>query len=541
MPTLYLDNITKAFPQASAGPGRLARLAAATRSYRPRGTPPGASDRAPYATQPPNAAPVLRGVTLEIAEGEFFFLLGPSGCGKSTLLRIIAGLETLDSGAVRLGTQDWSRLAPQHRGIGFVFQSYALWPHLSVRDNLALGLKARKLHSSEIARRINNALELVELGDLAHRMPQQLSGGQQQRVALARAIALEPNLILLDEPLSNLDRRLRDSIRNELKSLQRKIGTTMIFVTHDQEEALSMGDRVALLFEGKIAQCGSPQELYRRPTSPEVAKFLGDTNLLTITEMRTEILSTVTERPATNTSPITTPETPLLYLTNLSITSAGLTTCATAGGTVGMAAITTATTIVQPDQLPLQHHIAPHSLAELGFIPSPATSSTSAIPSSAPPTTPYNLTCSIRPEDFTIHAIIPQATATQSSDPQSTAPQATSPQATSLAPLTLDANQFLATVTATSYVGSGYLLTAKLPNGTPLHLSCQSASYHSASYHSATYQSASLSDARSQNLLNKNHIIAPGDTLVLSLNLDAVVPFPVATTTITTATTTTTT
>lgn len=471
MPTLFLDNITKSFPQASAGTGGLARLAAAARSYSTRGATAGDAACRPHA---PQATPVLRGVTLEIAEGEFFFLLGPSGCGKSTLLRIIAGLETLDAGSVRLGTQDWSRLAPQHRGIGFVFQSYALWPHLSVKDNLALGLKARKLAPSDITRRINNALELVELGELAHRMPQQLSGGQQQRVALARAIALEPTLILLDEPLSNLDRRLRDTIRNELKSLQRKIGTTMIFVTHDQEEALSMGDRVALLFNGVIAQCGSPQELYRRPASPAVAKFLGDTNLLDIIEMDTASLrSTASE--------------PLIYLTKLTISPPASSN--------------------PPDELLLQHTNAPQELTELGFNPNAPSGATTSN------ATAHLLTCSIRPEDFTIHQIIHHETQASQDTPIASA---------KLAP-----NQFLATVTTTTYIGSGYLLTAQLANGTPLHLSCQS---------------SSLSDARGPGLppplsdiiapitstapITSAAPIAPGDTLVLSVNLEAIVPFP---------------
>ncbi len=223
---------------------------------------------------------VLKGIDLEIAAGEFFAFLGPSGCGKTTLLRLIAGFETAQSGQVRIGDQEVSRLPPWKRNLGMVFQSYALWPHMTVRKNVAFGLEERRLPRAEIRRRVDLALDMVGLLDLARRRPNQLSGGQQQRVALARTIVIEPKVLLLDEPLSNLDARLRVQMRLELRQLQRKLGLTTIFVTHDQEEANTTSDRIAVINDGIIQQIGSPVELYDHPANLFVAKFLGVANVV---------------------------------------------------------------------------------------------------------------------------------------------------------------------------------------------------------------------------------------------------------------------
>lgn len=223
---------------------------------------------------------VLTGVNLEIQPGEFFAFLGPSGSGKSTLLRAIAGFGPRPQGAIRIGGRDVLSLPPWSRDVGMVFQSYALWPHMSVRDNVAFGLRERRVASAEIARRVDEALALVGLQHLADRMPNQLSGGQQQRIALARTVVIEPKVLLLDEPLSNLDAGLRVQMRRELLSLQRKLGLTTIFVTHDQEEANSTSDRMAVLDGGVIQQVGTPQELYDHPANLFVARFLGTANVL---------------------------------------------------------------------------------------------------------------------------------------------------------------------------------------------------------------------------------------------------------------------
>lgn len=223
---------------------------------------------------------VLTGVDLTIEPGEFFAFLGPSGSGKSTLLRSIAGFGPRPQGAIRIGGKNVVDLPPWKRNVGMVFQSYALWPHMSVRENVAFGLRERKVSGSDITRRVDEALDLVGLKHLADRMPNQLSGGQQQRIALARTVVIEPQVLLLDEPLSNLDASLRVQMRRELLALQRKLGLTTIFVTHDQEEANSTCDRMAVLDKGVIQQIGRPQDLYDHPVNLFVARFLGTANVL---------------------------------------------------------------------------------------------------------------------------------------------------------------------------------------------------------------------------------------------------------------------
>ncbi|MGZ9059072.1 MAG: ABC transporter ATP-binding protein [Burkholderiaceae bacterium] len=223
---------------------------------------------------------VLRDITLAIEPGEFFALLGPSGSGKSTLLRLIAGFNQANRGRLLVDGRDISRVPPHARNIGMVFQSYALWPHMSVYDNVAFGLVERRVAHGEIKRRVGEALSLVGLADYARRRPNQLSGGQQQRVALARTIVIEPQVLLLDEPLSNLDKKLREQMRLELKRLQRTLGITTIFVTHDQEEAMTTADRMAVLDAGVLQQIGRPRELFDTPSNRFVAEFVGSTNLI---------------------------------------------------------------------------------------------------------------------------------------------------------------------------------------------------------------------------------------------------------------------
>lgn len=221
---------------------------------------------------------VLKGVNLDIQPGEFFAFLGPSGSGKSTLLRSIAGFGPQPRGRIMIGDRDVVGLDPWRRNVGMVFQSYALWPHMSVRDNVAFGLRERRLPASTIGPKVMEGLELVGLAHLADRMPNQLSGGQQQRVALARTVVTEPTVLLLDEPLSNLDASLRVQMRRELLRLQRKLGLTTIFVTHDQEEALTLSDRIGILRAGRIVQSGPPREVYDRPADSFCAGFLGEAN-----------------------------------------------------------------------------------------------------------------------------------------------------------------------------------------------------------------------------------------------------------------------
>ncbi|MEO6164990.1 MAG: ABC transporter ATP-binding protein [Candidatus Binatia bacterium] len=219
-------------------------------------------------------------MTLEIGGGELFFLLGPSGCGKTTALRSVAGFYTPDEGRILFNGQDQSRVPPHKRNTGMVFQNYALWPHMDVQSNVAYGLKMRRVSDAEKQQRVRHALEIVQMQAFAERRPNQLSGGQQQRVALARALVIEPDVVLLDEPLSNLDAKLRVDMRSQIKDIHREIGRTMIYVTHDQAEALSMADRIAVMRRGRVVQAGTPRELYNRPESAFVAEFIGGTNLL---------------------------------------------------------------------------------------------------------------------------------------------------------------------------------------------------------------------------------------------------------------------
>ncbi|MBR9827976.1 MAG: putative 2-aminoethylphosphonate ABC transporter ATP-binding protein, partial [Oceanospirillales bacterium] len=222
----------------------------------------------------------LDDISLDIQEGEFVCFLGPSGCGKTTLLRAIAGLEQQEEGAIVQAGQDVSVLPPQQRDFGIVFQSYALFPNLTVNDNIAYGLANMKIPRRERQQRVQGLLDQIHLPDIGDKFPGQLSGGQQQRVALARALATEPGLLLLDEPLSALDARVRLHLRNEICALQRKLGITTIMVTHDQDEALTMADRIVVMDHGRIAQIGTPEEIYQQPATEFVARFVGSMNLL---------------------------------------------------------------------------------------------------------------------------------------------------------------------------------------------------------------------------------------------------------------------
>ena len=219
-------------------------------------------------------------VTLRIERGDLFFLLGPSGCGKTTLLRMIAGFIEPTSGRVRFDDRDMTNVSPNKRNTGMVFQSYALWPHMSVAENVAFGLRVRKVPQAERTERVHEALRMVRMDEYASRKPNQLSGGQQQRVSLARALVVRPDVLLLDEPLSNLDAKLRLEMRAEIRRICKEAGLTAVYVTHDQKEALSMADEVAVLTMGKVAQVGAPRGLYERPSSRFVADFLGETNFV---------------------------------------------------------------------------------------------------------------------------------------------------------------------------------------------------------------------------------------------------------------------
>ena len=222
--------------------------------------------------------PVVDGVSLEVPRGEFFALLGPSGCGKTTLLRMIAGFETPDSGTIAIDGEAMNSVPPHHRPTNMVFQSYAIFPHLNVFDNIAYGLRKLKLPKDALRAKVEAMLATVRLEGLGARAADQLSGGQRQRVALARALVREPKILLLDEPLGALDKRLREAMQIELHALQRKVGITFVLVTHDQEEALSLSDRVAVMESGRILQVASPRDLYDRPTSRAVADFIGEIN-----------------------------------------------------------------------------------------------------------------------------------------------------------------------------------------------------------------------------------------------------------------------
>jgi spermidine/putrescine transport system ATP-binding protein len=222
----------------------------------------------------------LKEVSIDVRAGEFFSLLGPSGCGKTTLLRIVGGLDDPDAGSVLLDGEDLLRLPAHERPVNTVFQSYALFPHLSVTENIGFGLRMKKVESSEITRRVNAMMELVEVQKLGARKPHELSGGQRQRVALARALVNEPRVLLLDEPLAAVDQKLRKQLQADLLALQRRLGLTFIYVTHDQEEALSLSDRLAVMNHGEVEQVGAPQEIYDHPKTRFVAEFLGNSNLI---------------------------------------------------------------------------------------------------------------------------------------------------------------------------------------------------------------------------------------------------------------------
>lgn len=223
---------------------------------------------------------VVDNISLAIAPGELFFLLGPSGCGKTTLLRCLAGFYTPEQGRILIGGRDVTNLPPEQRDTGMVFQSYALWPHMTVRENVAFGLELRKVAKSELRERVDEALALVRMSERAEYKPNQLSGGQQQRVALARALVIRPACLLLDEPLSNLDAKLRLEMRTEIRRICKKAGLTAVYVTHDQKEALSIADRLAVMDKGKLQQIGDPRDVYRFPKNRLIASFIGETNFI---------------------------------------------------------------------------------------------------------------------------------------------------------------------------------------------------------------------------------------------------------------------
>jgi putative spermidine/putrescine transport system ATP-binding protein len=223
---------------------------------------------------------ILKDISVSIAEGEFISLLGPSGCGKTTTLRCIAGFEQPDGGRILFGDRDMTAVLPEHRDIGMVFQSYALFPHMTVAENLGFGLEARRVPAPERQRRTVDVLGMVRLEGYENRFPRELSGGQQQRVALARALVIEPSLLLLDEPLANLDAALRDEMRYFIRELQQRIGITSLYVTHDQSEAMVMSDKIVVMHEGEIAQFGGPSDIYERPASLTVANFIGRSNTI---------------------------------------------------------------------------------------------------------------------------------------------------------------------------------------------------------------------------------------------------------------------
>ena len=239
---------------------------------------------------------VLKGIDLSIAAGELVCFLGPSGCGKTTLLRAIAGFNPADRGQILINGRDVASLPPNERQCGLVFQAYALFPHMSVRDNIGYGLRVRGWSRQAIAARVDEMMSLVKLTELADRYPRQMSGGQQQRVAIARAIAIQPDALLLDEPLSNLDAKLREEIRFELRALIKSIGITTIFVTHDQEEAMVVGDRIVVMNKGGVEQVGAAQDIYRHPVTAFVANFVGQNNLVPVPATRSSAPGSATVR-----------------------------------------------------------------------------------------------------------------------------------------------------------------------------------------------------------------------------------------------------
>lgn len=223
---------------------------------------------------------ILDNINIDIEKGEFVSLLGPSGCGKTTLLRIISGLESKNAGSILVDGKDISKLSPAKRNIGIVFQNYVLFPNLTVYENIAYGLVNKKVDKDEIERRVNDILDKVDLKHIKHKYPKQLSGGQQQRVALARAVVLSPSILLLDEPLSALDAKVRETLRKEIKTLQKELGITTIMVTHDQEEALTMSDKIVVMNQGEVMQIGNPEEVYKSPVNSFTADFIGAINII---------------------------------------------------------------------------------------------------------------------------------------------------------------------------------------------------------------------------------------------------------------------
>ncbi|MCU6790995.1 ABC transporter ATP-binding protein [Paenibacillus sp. WQ 127069] len=233
---------------------------------------------------------VIPELTLNIKQGEFFTLLGPSGCGKTTLLRMVAGFNSVEGGEIRFNDRVINQVAPGKRNIGMVFQNYAIFPHLTVKGNVAFGLENRKVSKADIEKKVAEVLKVVQIDQYKDRLPQNLSGGQQQRVALARAIVIRPDVLLMDEPLSNLDAKLRIEMRNAIKEIQNSVGITTVYVTHDQEEAMAVSDRIAVMKSGIIQHVGTPQEIYQRPANIFVATFIGHTNILegTLTKVNNE-------------------------------------------------------------------------------------------------------------------------------------------------------------------------------------------------------------------------------------------------------------
>lgn len=223
---------------------------------------------------------IIPDLNLDVREGEFFTLLGPSGCGKTTLLRMVAGFNSIEGGTIAFNGRVINDIAPNKRNIGMVFQNYAVFPHMTVRENVAFGLENRHLPKNEIKRRVDEILETVKITQYADRLPERLSGGQQQRVALARAIVIKPDVLLMDEPLSNLDAKLRLEMRQAIRKIQREVGITTVYVTHDQEEAMSISDTIAVMNAGKIQHIGTPRDIYQRPANTFVATFIGRTNIL---------------------------------------------------------------------------------------------------------------------------------------------------------------------------------------------------------------------------------------------------------------------